>query len=302
MKTFLLLLITVSSFAQVAKQTDNGTWYYEYMDPACKTGHCPIYIFLHGSGERGDGTANTLPKIQNQGTPRVLKLEGKTYLPGFIMVCPQQTTNNSGWVTDPKDPLIIKLIKYYKKTYPHDNRRFVSGLSMGGGGAWDASYNSYGSDSLVTAIVPVSAGGEYGLAATTVQRKIPVWAIHGDKDGSVPISTGWRPVNGMLYKIDPKLQSTLWYTMPLIDLSGTYPLRWSMIKGGTHSSTTWDIIYSLTPRSELGNTTIYDWMKSQGKAKPPDVQQDSVISGYVQSDSLYHVLKSGRKVFVKVVD
>jgi len=240
-----LLFVSFVSLGQVLRQPKGIMWFWEYTDPNCSD--CPILIFLPGSGERSNTPNFSL--IQRNGLPKLLKAKGVTYLQGFTVLVPQQTTNVWGYVRDPKNPDIIKFLSYVKANYKSEDR-FLTGLSMGGDGSWDGSYN--GLDTLISAMVPVSGKGDYNLAKITAQRGISVWSIHGSSDTTVPYTDGKRPINGMLS-------------------IGSDPIpMFTLIYGGTHGSSTWDVAYSLTDRAELGGTTIYKWLLSKVKPKPID--------------------------------
>lgn len=268
--TILLLLISVCSFGQVLKQPSGLMWYYEYRDPNLPD--APIVIFLHGSGEKSN-TPN-LSLIQKQGLPKLLKAAGMSYLPGFTVICPQQVTGRWGY-----NPEIIKFLQYIKANYKSEYR-LLTGLSMGGDGTWDGSYQN--DEKLITAMVPVSCKGDYNLAKKTAAKKIAVWGIHGDKDTGVPPSDGLRPINGM------------------ISVGANPAPVWTIIKGGTHSGSTWDVAYSLTDRSELGGTTIYKWFKSliPTEPEPPQPEEKDLMDSIYtnSSDSIIFIFKSGKKL------
>ena len=61
-------------------------------------------------------------------------------------------------------------------------RLYVTGLSMGGYGTWDA-LQRY--PDRFAAAVPICGGGDVKQAKKIAQ--IPIWAFHGDKDTAVPV-------------------------------------------------------------------------------------------------------------------
>ena len=63
------------------------------------------------------------------------------------------------------------------------NRIYITGLSMGGFGVWDAI--SRWPDKFAAA-VPVCGGGDTAKAAMI--KDIPIWTFHGDKDNLVMTS------------------------------------------------------------------------------------------------------------------
>jgi gliding motility-associated-like protein len=248
-----------ASSQQVAKQTPFGRAYLEYLPPgySTSTGLYPCIIFLHGSGERGNVFPTDLQKVTSQGTPKFIKngatmcftVNGVTEC--FIVLSPQQTTNRWGWQGD-----VMPFIKWAIDNYRIDpDRLFVTGLSMGGDGTWDTSYDVNNEPNYIAATAPVSCKGDYNLAKITAQRKIAVWAFHGDKDTAVPITDGRRPINGM--------NSVNANPVPIF----------TTVIGGGHSGTTWDKVYS--PSNTFYNPNVYQWFLTQRRGvaapKPPVV-------------------------------
>jgi predicted peptidase len=77
--------------------------------------------------------------------------------------------------------LLIELIQQSIKKMPVDtNRIYVTGLSMGGFGTYDA-IERY--PHLFAAAVPVCGGGDVSRAASIAH--IPIWIFHGAEDAAV---------------------------------------------------------------------------------------------------------------------
>lgn len=244
--------------AQVNKSTNSGIRYFEFADPSCD-GKCPILVFLHGHGERG----NDLNKIYAQGIPRLLKNSGKKYIDGFILLCPQQTTNYNGWIGGNNGSTISQFINYVSDTYKYNGNLFVTGLSMGGDGSWQSSYDPKIIPGTVTGIIPVSGSGDYNGGKIAAQRGVNVWAIHGTKDNTVNISNAQRPLNG--YSSDPNAFNYLF----------------TEAKDYGHTQSFWDLVYSFSPRKELGNQTIYDWILSFNPKEVVDINIKDDIGSYI---------------------
>ncbi|MBP9601816.1 MAG: prolyl oligopeptidase family serine peptidase [Lutibacter sp.] len=147
----------------------------------------PLVIFLHGSGERGnDNVAQLKWGVQNFATSQNLKM----YRP--IVIAPQ-CPENSSWEnfsedgllmeSTPSEPmkLVIELIKKTIKELPVDpNRIYITGVSMGGFGTFDAIMRY---PNLFAAAVPVCGGGDISKAAEI--SHIPMWIFHGALDEAV---------------------------------------------------------------------------------------------------------------------
>ncbi|HYG19111.1 MAG TPA: gliding motility-associated C-terminal domain-containing protein [Ohtaekwangia sp.] len=196
----LLLLGAGQALAQqVPKMAPYGRGYLEYLPPGYDTSTelYPCIIFLHGSGERGTGTASQLAKVANNGPPKHVKnghkmcftVAGKTEC--FIVLSPQ--TNDWSWKFD-----VVPFVQYALETYRIDpDRIYLTGLSMGGEGTWlGASYAD--NEPNYFAALGVMCGRAGGPDGCNVQnKKVAVWAFHGDNDTAIPIAAGLRPVNGM---------------------------------------------------------------------------------------------------------
>lgn len=77
--------------------------------------------------------------------------------------------------------LLIELIQKVKKEYAVDTGRiYITGLSMGGHGTYDA-IERY--PQLFAAAVPVCGAGDITKAATIAH--IPIWIFHGAEDPTV---------------------------------------------------------------------------------------------------------------------
>lgn len=198
---FLLLIFccgTTQSFSQAPsrfsyeKYVQNGdTLLYRQLYPDYDTiRKYPLVIFLHGSGERGnDNEAQLKWGVGNFATDEMMKLH-----PAVVIApqCPSgqgwsnfSNTNHGSMAlkSDPSKPmkLLIALISQIKKNLPVDtNRIYITGLSMGGFGTFDA-IERY--PEMFAAAVPVCGGGDVSKAAEIAH--IPMWIFHGSEDAAV---------------------------------------------------------------------------------------------------------------------
>lgn len=152
----------------------------------------PLIIFLHGIGERGDGTsqiqsvaANGIPMYCKQGASMQFTVNGQTS--SFVVLSPQLDGAIGYWPTWYVD----QMIAYAKANLQIDpNRIYVTGLSLGGGGAWRWAMESYAHASLAAA-VGVSCGTDEGddnnVCNTLGAANTPVWAFHCKDDGTVTV-------------------------------------------------------------------------------------------------------------------
>ena len=135
----------------------------------------PLVLFLHGSGERGDDTR----LVTNQGLPKLVE-EGHDF--PFLLVSPQ-CPERGWWTTEENIVALAVLLDEIEQNYAIDpDRVYVTGLSMGGYGAW-ALATAY--PRRFAAIVPICGGGD--PAAVCALRHVPAWVFHGEDDDMVPL-------------------------------------------------------------------------------------------------------------------
>ena len=153
----------------------------------------PLLIFLHGSGERG----TDLNQVKAWGPPSFV--ENSPDFP-FIVISPQ-CPEGQYWKIEDLDLLLTQLLK---KLRVDPDRVYLTGLSMGGFGAWEwaCAYPS-----RFAAIAPVCGGGD-ALMAEEI-RNVPVWAFHGQDDPVVPVNRTLEMVEA-LTKAGGEAKSTIY--------------------------------------------------------------------------------------------
>jgi predicted peptidase len=161
----------------------------------------PLVLLLHGGGERGQAK-NTA--VQNRAL-----LVGDAYVnqwasaavqnrwPSFIVA--PQVMNTNQWVDTPSGQgsyqlapqpttslrLAKGIVDMLQREYRgiDSKRLYVTGISMGGYGTWDAieRWPTY-----FAAAVPVAGAGDPSRAS--LLTNLPIWAFHGGDDPDVPVS------------------------------------------------------------------------------------------------------------------
>ena len=161
----------------------------------------PVMIFLHGIGERGNGTSD-LNKVKKNGPPKLIErgddmsfsVNGKQE--SFIVASPQLPSNYNSWPAFYVD----YVVEYVKKNYRVDpNRIYLSGLSLGGGGCWRYVSDRAEYANKIAAIVPICGAQSYksDKVGNLTGAKVKAWAIHGDADRRVPAQHSRDWVNGI---------------------------------------------------------------------------------------------------------
>ena len=190
----LALSVSADPFANFAAKTytdkDGKELLYRQQDPpAIEAGKkYPLVLFMHGAGGRGDDNKG---QLRDAGVVGMLDAVGfRDKFPCFFVA--PQVPKGKRWVEvhwgldahdmpeQPGDQLrmALELVDSMLKSHPVDpNRVYVSGLSMGGFGTWDALQRR---PELFAAAYPVCGGADLALADR--MTGIPLWIWHGDKD------------------------------------------------------------------------------------------------------------------------
>jgi predicted peptidase len=205
----------------------------------------PLILFLHGSGEAGED----INIVKRVGLPALL--EQQPDFP-FVVVAPQlpapdqrinqqQVDGNaylraSGWSS--KIEALNALLEQIETAYAIDRTRvYLTGLSLGGFGAWEYALRY---PDRFAAVVPIAGG--YDFHATKAPSSIcklkdlPIWVFHGDQDGSVPYTDSQVLVDAL-----KACGSAVKFTL--------YP-------SGTHSDS-WNLAYA--------DPKLYEWLLEHKK-------------------------------------
>jgi predicted peptidase len=151
----------------------------------------PLVLFLHGAGERGDDNAATLRHAAKDfSNPQT-----RSKYPAYVVIpqCPtgkkwsevDWSKDSSELPEEPSDAMqsIKELIDDMIENAGVDrNRIYITGLSMGGYGTWDAIARYPG---FFAAAAPICGGGD----PKTVDKfkSLPIWCFHGAKDPVVKV-------------------------------------------------------------------------------------------------------------------
>lgn len=165
-----------------------------------KVHHWPVILFLHGSGERGDDNVLQL----SSGLAPALEHFGGRYR--AVIVFPQ-CRNGQEWYGEMELQALAALEQSIREFHGDRRRVYVTGVSMGGSGAWFMARHR----GLFAAAVPVcgeiardptdpfpvepppdiarivGAPDPYTALAALIGNT-PVWAFHGTNDIEVAVT------------------------------------------------------------------------------------------------------------------
>jgi predicted peptidase len=151
---------------------------------------CPLILFLHGAGERGDDNEAQLKNDE------FLNLVLDPQHPAILVApqCPKDQwwsqiefdrSRPQGFSPEPTEPmrLTMELLDSLEKELRIDPaRRYVTGLSMGGFGTIDLLMRRPG---YFAAAVPICGGGDSSRASLIAD--VAIWVFHGAQDPVVPV-------------------------------------------------------------------------------------------------------------------
>lgn len=251
------------SFRAVPKNTNTSPYgYYEFKpegyddpDPDNERKY-PLIIYLHGSGESGDGSLGDLPKVLRWGLPKMCS--NGTFNENFIVLSPQWLDNAHQKAYD--ETLLFDFIEYVKREYDKvdESRIYLTGISAGG---WYLSYylEKFPTTHGIAASVPISTVLEdgYTTAAGISASNCPTWLISNIGDPVVPwddnhsVSAGHPTVVRMRYDINAIRPNMI--------------ERLTGFNNATHEGT-WDGIFdssligSADPNYDPFDESIYKWL------------------------------------------
>jgi hypothetical protein len=170
----------------------------------------PLIIFLHGIGEKGNGTSQ-LKNVHCCGIPAYIRggnkmrftWQGKTE--SFVVLSPQLSRKYGWW-----QPFYVdELIKYAKANLNIDpDRIFVTGLSLGGGGTWNFASSTQARAEQLAGIAPVVAPCMMSNGCNIAKATLPVMAFHVWDDRDAPASctvSAIRSINACKPAVTPNL-------------------------------------------------------------------------------------------------
>ncbi|HEX8141601.1 MAG TPA: alpha/beta fold hydrolase [Pyrinomonadaceae bacterium] len=155
--------------------------------------NAPVILFLHGIGQRGAG--GFLPADGVQGGMVRHYLE---QVPAIVLL--PQCRRGSYWSDAEMDRMVMGSLEQTVAELGADTQRlYLTGVSMGGYGAWHlASHHPEKFAALVSICggSPLSNGDRFAPIARKVGQ-IPVWVFHGAADKVVPVSESRQMVEAL---------------------------------------------------------------------------------------------------------
>lgn len=225
---FIVIFVSIPSFAQKVKDGSFATEIVQKKQlnyllniPSDTKAKKPLIVFLHGSGEKG----NDLEKVKVHGPFKYLKTNS---IDAYVLApqCPE----GEYWDSETLYRLVQKVVK---ENNVDQNRIYLTGLSMGGWGAWNL---AFAHPEMFAALVPVCGFVDrVPMLENCKIKDIPTRIFHGLLDDVVDVS-----YSTTIYK---KLKPC------------SKDISLTIFDDANHDS--WTRVYD--------NNAIYDWMLQQKK-------------------------------------
>jgi hypothetical protein len=205
----------------------------------------PMVIFLHGIIEKGINSTepsileSTIYPVDNLGPPKHVR-EGHKF--PFILITPQLKYKYETW----PGWYIVEVVEWAKTNLRVDEKRIhITGLSLGGGGAFGAIQEH---PSIFASAAPICANtNSPSYACTIAEDDLGVWAFHGLGDPEVPFTTTSDMIDAIRQ----------------CDSSQTLNARLTIYDDLKHN--VWDRAY--LPDHTHHSENLYDWMMSTYNVK-----------------------------------
>jgi predicted peptidase len=247
---FIFLLSSSGSFSQKPEAKtvaidSNCHGFYEYLPKDySKEKKYPLLIYLHGMGELGNGESD-LPKVLHNGPMKLISngafpdsfvVDGKAYR--FIIFAPQ-------FIHWPWPGTTQAIVDYAIDHYSVDTTRiYLTGISMGGGAAWECIGNSKKYAMKIAAAVPVCGASlvDSVKAQVIASANLPVWATHNEGDPVVTVEYTHKYIQYINSAITPPVEAARKTIFPE--------------KGHNAWTKTYDPLY------KENGMNVYEWMLS----------------------------------------
>ncbi|HKQ51411.1 MAG TPA: alpha/beta hydrolase-fold protein [Pyrinomonadaceae bacterium] len=174
-----------------------GTHSYTYQVyvPAALRGqkNVPVILFLHGIGQRGEGGF-----VPVKGAAAAFARQYLERVPAVVLL--PQCKRGRYWHDPEMERMVMAEVEQTASEFGADAKRlYLTGVSMGGFGAW---HMAAAHPTTFAAVVSICGGSPLrtGDRFMPIARKVgstPVWVFHGSDDAVVPVSESRRMVEAL---------------------------------------------------------------------------------------------------------
>lgn len=220
---------------------------YQLFSPEKSENKLPLIIHLHGSGEAGTDNLAQMYQGTNFG-PQYFASEANQTIQASYVLAPQTpkpmrwantTLDHYDYTKTPSTPSMTALLHLIDEMIAKNpnidaNRIYMTGLSRGGQGVWNAMIQR---PELFAATLPIAGSADPKQADKI--KHIPTWVFHGSNDEVTNVEFSREMVDAV------------------IQAGGsTSTIRYTEIENGNHDSS-WQTAFS--------NSDVYNWLIKNNK-------------------------------------
>jgi len=214
----------------------------------------PVVLFLHGIGERGDGSEAALQSLYDfinseynnikKALESIFTQDGKQQQ--FALVAPQLPANLGNWENSYVDAAYSYILS---KPGIDPSRIAIAGVSLGGGGVWKYISHSIDNARKFNVAIVVCGVGGWSSLKNIADAGLPVWAFHANDDTVVGVGNTNSAVSG-INQYNPAI-----------------PARKTLYPTGGHFI--WGTVFNpdATPGNSGETATVWQWMLMNTKDK-----------------------------------
>ena len=173
----------------------NKSYTYQVYVPSSLRGKqdVPVILFLHGIGQRGEGGF-----VPVKGAGAALARQYLERVPAIVLL--PQCSRGRYWHDAEMERMVMAELEQTAQEFGADAKRlYLTGVSMGGYGAW---HIAAAHPQKFAALVSICGGSPLrsGDRFTPIARKVattPVWVFHGSDDAVVPVTESRQMVEAL---------------------------------------------------------------------------------------------------------
>jgi predicted peptidase len=153
----------------------------------------PVILFLHGIGQRGEGGF-----VPASGAAGAFARQYLERVPAVVLL--PQCGRGHYWHDAEMERMVMAELEQTAREFGADEKRlYLTGVSMGGFGAW---HMAAAHPMKFAAVVSICGGSPLtsGDRFTPIARKVgstPVWVFHGSDDAVVPVTESRQMVEAL---------------------------------------------------------------------------------------------------------
>jgi predicted peptidase len=173
----------------------NKSYTYQVYVPSSLRGKrsVPMILFLHGIGQRGEGGF-----VPAGGAAGAFARQYLERVPAVVLL--PQCSRGRYWHDAEMERMVMAELEQTAREFGADEKRlYLTGVSMGGFGAW---HMAAAHPAKFAAVVSICGGSPLrsGDRFTPIAKKVattPVWVFHGSDDAVVPVSESRQMVEAL---------------------------------------------------------------------------------------------------------